>query len=68
MANNTILRLPDVMLHTGLSRSTIYARVKDGQLAPPINLGGRAVGWLTSDVDAYITSLIHASRKSVEVQ
>ena len=43
---NSILRLPVVKARTGLSRSTIYQRVAEGDFPKPINLGARAVGWL----------------------
>jgi len=47
----TILRLPDVKARTGLSRSTIYLRVSAGEFPSPVALGGRAVGWPSSEVD-----------------
>ena len=65
---NTILRLPQVKHRTGLSRSTIYARIKAGQLKAPISLGARAVGWLNSDVDEFINSCVSASRKVNEAR
>ena len=40
----TILRLPAVEDKTGLSRSTIYSRVSQGDFPTPVCLGGRAVG------------------------
>ncbi len=43
---HTILRLPTVKTRTGLSRSTIYLRIAQGTFPKPVNLGGRAVGWL----------------------
>lgn len=68
MTTDTILRLPQVKQRTGLSRSTIYARIKAGQFNAPISLGARAVGWLASDVDAFIESCIKTSRQANEVQ
>lgn len=65
MSANTILRLPQVKARTGLSRSTIYARVREGKLAPPVPLGPRAIGWLESDVARYIESCV-ASRPACE--
>lgn len=62
MNNNTILRLPQVTQRTGLSRSTIYARIKAGQFKPPISLGARAVGWLESDIEEFINTCINVSR------
>jgi prophage regulatory protein len=42
---HTILRLPAVMAGSGLSRSTIYLRISQGEFTHPVSLGGRAVGW-----------------------
>ena len=48
----TILRLPAIKTSTGLSRSTIYLRVAQGEFPKPVSLGGRAVGWPASEVAA----------------
>ena len=61
---HTILRLPTVKARTGLSRSTIYLRVSQGAFPAPVSLGGRAVGWLDAEVDAWLTAQIEKSRKS----
>lgn len=60
-----ILRLPAVKNTTGLSRSTIYLRVSEGSFPAPVSLGGRAVGWIEAEVDAWLKQRIEASRKSV---
>ena len=50
---------------TGLSRSTIYARIAEGAFPRPIDLGGgRAVGWIESEIDAWLQARIDSSRKS----
>ena len=65
---HAILRLPAVIARTGLSRSTIYARIAQGTFPPPYNLGPRAVGWLKSEVVAWIGERIeiahHDARRS----
>ena len=48
----TILRLPAVKACSGLSRSTVYLRIKDGTFPSPISLGVRSVGWPAHEVDA----------------
>ena len=58
----SILRLPDVKARTGLSRSTIYLRIKEGTFPHPINLGPRAVGWADSDIEGWLTKCITDSR------
>jgi prophage regulatory protein len=59
----TILRRKQVETRTGLSRSTIYAHIAEGTFPAPINLcGGRAVGWIESEIDTWLRSRIEASR------
>lgn len=65
MATN-ILRLPAVKTRTGLSRSTIYLRMSKGDFPTAISLGGRAVGWLESEVNEWISRHIEARGKSVQ--
>ena len=57
-----ILRLPEIISLTGLSRSTIYNRVATGNFPTSISLGGRSVGWVSSEVDAWLHNQIKASR------
>lgn len=58
----SFLRLPAVKDRTGLSRSTIYLRIADGTFPKPVNLGGRAVGWVESEVDDWARKRIAARR------
>jgi len=58
-----ILRLPAVKGRTGLSRSTVYLRVSEGTFPRPVNLGGRAVGWIESEIDEWLAVQIQRSRK-----
>lgn len=59
---HNILRLPTVKDRTGLSRSTIYLRIASGEFPKPIPLGGRAVGWLESEVNDWLEQKIKAAR------
>jgi prophage regulatory protein len=59
---HTILRLPQVISEVGLSRSAIYQRITEDSFPKQINLGGRAVGWLASDIQAWIKSRLAATR------
>ncbi len=56
-----ILRRKQVEKRVGLSRSTIYAKIAAGEFPAPIALSARAVGWLESDIIAWIESRITAS-------
>lgn len=60
----SILRLPAVKARTGLARSTIYLQVSEGTFPKPIALGPRAVGWVDSQIDEWISQRIEASRKN----
>ncbi|GAB2877765.1 hypothetical protein GCM10027093_11350 [Paraburkholderia jirisanensis] len=52
----SILRRKQVEAVTGLSRSTIYARIRDKTFPPAIRLGPRSVGWRAGDIDAFLAS------------
>ena len=58
-----ILRLPTVKARTGLSRSTIYLRITQGSFPRPISLGARAVGWVESEIDEWLTAQIKTRRR-----
>lgn len=60
----SILRRKQVEARTGLSRSTIYDRIKAGTFPAPISLGAKAVGWIESEIDAWLNARIQASRKA----
>ena len=62
--SHRILRLYAVKEVTSLSRSTIYLRIKNGEFPKPISLGGRAVGWLDSDIQKWLRERIEASKEA----
>jgi prophage regulatory protein len=59
---HTILRLPEVIARTGLSRSSIYLRIANGGFPHSVSLGGRAVGWVEHDIEAWLDEKIASSR------
>ena len=63
-----ILRLPAVKDRTGLSRSSIYEKIAAGDFPKPISLGARAVGWLESDIDAWIDGRVGVSRSTQSIR
>ncbi len=63
MAEKTIWRLPQVMAHTGLSRSSIYEKIGKGEFPAPINLGIRSVGWIADEIVDWINEQIRRSRE-----
>lgn len=64
----SILRLKHVMERTGLSRSTIYDRMDthsprhDPNFPCQVQLGDNAVGWVSSEIDAWLAARIQAKR------
>lgn len=62
--SNVILRLPQVKIKVGLSRSSIYAAVSQGKFPHPISLGARAVGWVDAEVEAWLAGQIELSRRT----
>lgn len=61
-----LLRLPEVVSRTGLSRSSLYARIATGQFPRPVDLGtSHAVAWVENEVDTWIGERI-ARRDSGE--
>ncbi len=51
-----ILRMPSVLKLTGLSRVTIWRLTKAGTFPAPVRLSKRAVGWRSTDVEAWVRS------------
>jgi len=56
-----IIRRREVETLVGLSRSTIYSRMAQGTFPKPIPIGGRLVGWLSSDIQAWIDQQVKAA-------
>ena len=50
----SFLRLPEVRRKTGLSRSTIYARIAQGTFTVPIRCGLNCVAWSSREIDAWL--------------
>ena len=62
--SHKIIRLPEVIDMTGLSRSTIYLRMSKGSFPQSISLGERAIGWVKNEVDLWLEKRISTSRNT----
>jgi len=60
--NQKIIRMPRVREMTGLGTTAIYDRIKLGTFPKQINLGRRAIGFLESDVQNWISERVEASQ------
>ncbi|AXN17341.1 AlpA family phage regulatory protein [Vibrio anguillarum] len=45
-----LIRLSEVLAMTGLSRSSMYRSIEEKQFPEQVQLGGRAVAWVESEV------------------
>ena len=53
-----LLRIAAVVDRTGISRSLIYQRIKEGRFPQPVPLDSpRLIGWVESEIDAYNATL-----------
>jgi len=59
-----ILRLPDVLQRCGLSRSSLYAQMAEGQFPQSVKISTRSVGWVESDLDDWIQDRISRASPS----
>ena len=63
-----LLRRRQVEGLVGLRRSAIYAAIAEGRFPKQIHLGPRSVGWLASEVDAWIAERVAESRPASPVE
>ena len=56
MALTRYLRIREVVHVTGLSRTVVYDLVKRGEFPAQKRLSKGAVGWLSTDVEAWMQS------------
>ena len=58
-----LIKLPVVIQRTALSKTTIYGLIKSNEFVKPINLGGKSIAFVESEVNDWIQARIDASRK-----
>lgn len=58
-SSSRILRLPEVMRRVGLSKTTIYDRIKKGEFPAQAKLldGSSTAGWFEDEIEAYLATL-----------
>jgi prophage regulatory protein len=61
---SALIRLRQVMARTGMSRSTIYAYIKDDRFPTPVAISERCVAWVEADIDRWIDERIASSRRA----
>ena len=63
---SAFLRIPDVKKKTGLSRTTIYDRIKKNTFPKPIKLSKTISVWLESEIDDWIDDFVAEQRGQVK--
>ena len=58
-----ILRLPEVMRLTQLSRSTILLKIKHGEFPPPFKLSKGINAWERAAVDQWIDDTLREAKR-----
>ncbi|PKH88272.1 helix-turn-helix transcriptional regulator [Colwellia sp. Bg11-28] len=53
-----LLRINDVMSRTGLPRSSVYEKIKNKEITPPVAIGLRKVAWPSYEIDEINRALI----------
>jgi len=58
--SQNIIRLPATIKKTGLSRSAIYAQIQLGLFPKQVKLSARAIGFIESEIDQWLTDKVNA--------
>lgn len=57
-----MLRLPEVIQKTGLSRSQIYRLIDIGSFPGQVHLGERIAAWIEAEVEQWLVDRINRTR------
>ena len=64
---NTFLRLKKVIDAMGISRSTVYLRIRQGLMPPPVKIGERCSAWPNYEITA-INAARLAQKSDTEIR
>jgi prophage regulatory protein len=62
------IRLPEVKKITGLCRTHVYSLSKRGNFPRAVRLGGRAIGWVESEISAWVAERKTSARVGTQGQ
>ena len=63
-----LLRLPEVISRTGYKRSNIYQLINLGDFPKSVQLGPRAVAWLSSEIDQWIDDRVKERDQKLSIE
>ena len=55
-SGDRVLRLSEVQARCGLSRSSLYRKMRNGSFPEGLKVGVRAVRWSEAEIDAWLAS------------
>jgi prophage regulatory protein len=67
MSYPKIQRLPEVLEFLQISRSNLYKKIQQGLWPKPINLGARAIGFLSTESELVLAAMI-AGKATEEIK
>ena len=63
-----LLRLPEVISRTGYKRSNIYQLMNLDDFPKSVQLGPRAVAWLSSEIDQWIDDRVKERDQKLSIE
>ena len=60
------IKLPEVVSICCMSKTSIYAAIRQGRFPKPVKLGNRCAVWVKSEVHGWVESCIASSREATE--
>ncbi|ELR4705637.1 AlpA family transcriptional regulator [Salmonella enterica] len=63
--SQSFIRLPEVQRRTGYSKAWLYRLMSQGKFPSSVKIGSRAIAFIESKVDDWISQRIEESRKEV---
>lgn len=60
---DSIIQMPQVIVQTGLPKSSVLRLVKKLEFPAPLRLSDHTIGYLQKEIDAWIASRPHTERR-----
>lgn len=57
IANLRMMKVNEVTYLTGLSKSSLYQKIRNKEFPAPIKLGKRSVAWRVAEIQSYLENL-----------
>ncbi len=67
MEQEKLLRIKQVEELTGLKRSCIYVKIKNGDFPRQYELGTRTVAWKATEIQNWINSKLHVTTEKEQI-